>query len=132
MRPKLSQLKQLSVDGVERELVCVQECRYCFWLYPGGREEENSLRFQPVEAYRIDQYGQAVGVEFGRWRDKKVCLRFRYYSNGSTDWMILHTKENTYYIPSYFGKVKNFESVEDAVEYFNRNEDLLRDKGEYY
>ncbi len=116
----------------ERELVCVEGCKRCFWLLPGGREEKSSLHYGPLEGYRIDRFGQAVAAEFGRWHDKKVCLRLRRYSNGSIDRMIVKGREGAFYFPSYFGTVKRFESVEEAVEYAQRGQNLLRDQGDYY
>ncbi len=131
--PHLSQLKEyLAAKKGERELVCIEGCRRCFWLFPGGREAESTLHFKPLEAYRIDEYGQAVAVEFGRWHDKKVCLRYRRYANGSTDQMILKNEEGSFFFPAYFGRVQRFESVEDAVEFARKGEDLLHDKGDYY
>jgi len=131
--PSLLQLKEtLSAQKGERELVCIEGCRRCFWLLPGGREEETSLHYGPLEAYRIDSFGQATAVEFGRWHDRKVCLRLRRYANGSTDRMILKDDEGAYYLPGFFGKVRRFESVEEAVEFAQKGQNLLRDRGDYY
>jgi len=132
-QPHLSQLKSLMKNfSGERELVCIEECRRCLWHSPGGKEEETGLHFDPLEAYRIDEFGQAEELEFGRWHDKKICLRFRRYANGSTDRMILRDEEGVYYFPAYFGEVRRFDTVEEAAEYATRFKGLLRDRGDYY
>ncbi len=86
----------------------------------------------PLKAYSLNGYLEPVRLEFGRYQDQPVCLRFRYFPNGSNDQMILQKGEMFYFVPSFFGKVENFNSLEEARDYWLRNRDRLRDIGDIF
>lgn len=114
------------------ELVCTDECAHCYFHKGGGKMEKAPFSLPPLRAYVVGRYSQAERVEFGRYHDHPVCLRFRYRPDGSTSRMILEAGESFYYIPAYFGKTERFPSLDDAVDRWLEGGDLLRNRWDYY
>jgi hypothetical protein len=132
-RPKVSQIRELLTrEGGERELVCIENCQRCFFLGSDHQLHESALHFPPIAAYIVDPSDQAVRLEYGRWRDKPVCLRIRAYANGSVDRMILESEGKFYFIPSYFGAVEEFPGLGEATERWLQHRGLFQDRGDYY
>jgi hypothetical protein len=71
-------------------------------------------------------------IDFGRLKDSKICFRFIFYPNGSTSKMVVESKGEFYYIPSYFGKIKKFNSLSEAFDYWRQDRYLLRGMGDFY
>jgi len=115
------------------ELVCINSCKSCFiYDLDSFNISEIKSSLPKLEVYIPSKNGDSQKAEFGRYRDSKVCLRFRYYPNGSTDTMIIHAKDRYYYIPSYFGKIESFDSLSDANEKYSWIRGKFTDKGDYY
>ena len=114
------------------ELVCTEQCKKCVYVGGDHNERPMALSLPPLTAYGIDISDQPRRLEFGRFHDRPICLRFRYYSNGSSSRMILGNGKEFFYLPSYFGEMKSFPSLEAAAEYWLRDGDLLHDRGDYY
>ena len=129
-----TQIKRLAPESFYpwAELICIDACRQCFLHTPQGTMNETSYTLPPLEAYTLDSYLEPVKLEFGRYRDKPVCLRFRYYPNGSSDQLILQEGSAFYFIPSFFGKIKRFETLRDARDYWLRNRYRLQQQGSVY
>jgi hypothetical protein len=126
-------IRRLVDKGKKGDLVCIEKCQKCFLIGEDHQANEIALELPPVTAYAIDALGNPERLDFGRYHDKKICLRFRYFSNGSTSQMILKTKERVFYfLPAYFGKVLSFEKLDEAAKYWMRNSEKLRDRGDFY
>jgi prepilin-type N-terminal cleavage/methylation domain-containing protein len=133
--PEVSQIRKILLEerqGMERELICLEECQSCFFFGSEHELEKNEMLFPPIKAYGIDAYDQPVKMDFGRWRDRPICLRIRVYANGSIDRMILESEGKFYYLPAYFGKARSFESLSDAVGYWLRDRERFHDEGDYF
>jgi len=132
--PKVTELRRLvRQEGTgDRELFCVDECRRCMIRERGGKERTFAVHFPPLVAYGLDRGGQPRRLEFGRWHDKKVCLRFWMRANGSNDQMILESGGSYYFVPAYFGTIETFGTLEAARDRWLRDADALRDRGDYY
>jgi len=128
----LEHLSEIMRKNGGQELVCIDDCRECFYLDEHHQTKKAPIRLSPVKAYRVGRHGEGVRLEFGRMHDKKICLRLRSRSNGSLDQMILESKGSFYFIPAFFEETKKFSSLEDAVDYWLKDQQLLRDRGEYY
>ena len=137
-KPGISQMKQLvqeiPAEGIE--LICLDNCSRCF-LRDANREMHSvPYSFKPVNAYIVDPYDETKKLDFGRIKDHRICLRFYFRSNGSTSRMIVGSEGKFYYIPSYFGDVREFSSLEKARSHWLRNSDLhsdlLGNRGDYY
>jgi prepilin-type N-terminal cleavage/methylation domain-containing protein len=131
----IRQIKTLlsTVPNGGAELVCTEECRHCVWLSGEERtQKEGGTMDGKVAAYLLDPEGGGKRIDFGRYGDKKVCLRFRYYENGSTSQMIVAWQNAFYFIPAYFGKVRRFPRLQEAVEYWREKNGMLQSAGDYY
>ncbi len=113
------------------ELVCLNRCRECFLVDSELNLKKINTNFRDLKAYILDNTGQFSSLEFGRVDDQKVCFRFIFYPNGSTSQMVVENQGEFYYIPSYFGEIQKFGSLNEAKEFWEQNRYLLRG-GDYY
>ena len=119
------------LHGSDAELVCLDHCRQCF-LKTDQKSTEISSQFKPLKAYILDDSTNPQEIDFGRVKDKEVCLRFHYYPNGSTSQMILESDEKFYFIPSYFGDIEVFESLDAAAEHWTHYRSQLDAMGTFF
>lgn len=125
-------LKKLSTKGAE--LICLNRCQNCFiYDYSIGKtiDIKSSLP-KKLKAYILNSNSEAVQIKFGRLHDNPICLRYRYYPNGSSSEMIIEDKDTYYYIPSYFGKTEQYSSLLDAVNRAKWIDGKFTDKSDYY
>jgi len=129
----IRQLKntELTRNIGDAELVCTDHCRHCA-ISNGGKQTEVESRLTPLKAYILDDSGNTQELDFGRIKNKKVCLRFHYYANGSTSQMILESEEKFYFLPSYFGDIEVFESVDEAAERWTKYRKQLDSMGTFF
>lgn len=129
----IQQLKntELTRNIGDAELVCIDQCRHCV-ISKGGKQTEVQSRLAPLEAYILDDSGNTQELDFGRVKNKKVCLRFHYYANGSTSQMILASNEKYYFLPSYFGDIEVFGSVDEAAERWTKYRKQLDSMGTFF
>ena len=117
------------------ELFCIKKCKECYVLqgqqivaYDGGINFAKDL-----EIYKLDNNNQFVHIdELGRVKDKKVCLRYHLYPNGSTTQMVISNNMGIYYLPSFFGKAVKVDDMEEAKALWTKDNYNLRDSGSYY
>jgi len=130
----VSRIRSLVLDpnATKRQLICIDRCRECFFEDSEGAMSAAGFALPPVQAYGVDGQGQTYRLQFGRYRDRPICLRFRGYADGHTSRMILESEERFYYLPAYFGETERFSTIEDAAARWTRNRDLLRSRGDYY
>jgi prepilin-type N-terminal cleavage/methylation domain-containing protein len=117
------------------ELFCINQCRECYVIK--GKEitpYDGGIDFgKDVEIHLLDKSNHWIQLdEIGRIKDKKICLRYHLYSNGSTTQMVISNDKGIYYLPSYFGKAKRVNDMEEAKELWIKSEYDLRDSGSYY
>jgi prepilin-type N-terminal cleavage/methylation domain-containing protein len=129
----IHQLKEgaATKQGGDAELICTDKCRHCAVL-TGGSQTAVESQLKPLTAYILDDSGNPQKIDFGRIKNKKVCLRFHYYPNGSTSQMILESGEKFYFLPSYFGEVEVFDDVDGAVERWQKYRDQLDSMGTFF
>lgn len=117
------------------ELFCINKCKECYIIkdreitsYDGG------INFgKDVEIHLLDKDNRLVKMdELGRIKDKKICLRYHLYPNGSTTQMIITNNQGIYYLPSYFGEAKKVNDIEEAKELWIKDKYNLRDSASYY
>lgn len=117
------------------DLFCINECRECYVLqgkqitaYSGGIEFGKN-----VEIHLLDADNHWIELdEIGRIKDKKICLRYHLYANGSTTPMVISNDQGIYYLPSYFGKAQKVADMEEAKELWIKEQYDLRDSGSFY
>ncbi len=118
------------------ELVCIKNCTQCFYFTNSKNAQNISLPMplKIINEYILDKNNNAVKIKKGRYKDEKVCLRLKHYKNNSISQVILETQDNKFlFIPSYFGEGKEFDSLNDAVNYWIKDSDgKFRSKSEWY
>jgi len=129
--PKYLQ-KSLNGDG---EVICINNCNECYYITGSSKPQNTSLPI-PLNVkneYILDRNDNPLKIELGRYKDKKVCLRFRHYKNGSISQLILDLGDRAIFLPSYFGEGKEFESISEAADWWVRNsQNNLRSRGDWY
>ncbi len=115
----------------DAELVCTDRCRHCVLVH-GDKQAQIQSQLKPLTAYILDDSNNAQEVDFGRIKDQKVCLRFRYYANGSTSQMILESEDRYYFLPSYFGEIEEFDDIDGAVERWTKYRNQLDAMGTFF
>jgi len=118
------------------ELVCINKCSSCFYLNGSIKPQSFSLPLQLKikNVYILDRSDNAQKIEYGRFKDKKVCLRLKHYKNGSISQEILELEGDKFlFIPAYFGNGKVFDSLNDAQNWWLRNMQIApQSRGDWY
>jgi len=118
-------------DG-DVELLCLENSTQCFIISSGAKVlRELSNPIGEMQAFVLDDNDNPQRLELGRYRNKQITLRMKHYKNGSTTQLIIKNKENFYLIPSYFGEVKKFDAIDDAVSLWLKNTELVEEGGYY-
>jgi len=116
-------------------LLCVDKCKTCLLrrdISSSYQPYSNAINLTNIKAYTIDEEESLVRIEYDRYNDKKICLKMDFYPNGSSTQIILENDEGTYFLPAFFDDPKEFDSPEDAKEYWLENTKLVSDSGDYY
>ena len=124
--------KNLNGSG---ELVCIKNCKECYYLSNSGKAQNAPLPIplNVSDEYTIDKNGNPQKIDLGRFKDKKVCLRLRHYKNHSISQVILEVKDKAIFVPSYFGKGKEFNSVDEAASWWLRDSQKdIKNQGSWY
>ncbi len=129
----IKNLQKILRDQGDVELICINKCTQCFTRAPGSKTlQETGSDLKKIQAYTVDKSDNPQKIEFGRLKDRPVCLRYRHYANGSSTQIILKSEEKFFYFPSYFGEVSVHDSAEDAAEAWIKDTKILRNRGNYY
>jgi prepilin-type N-terminal cleavage/methylation domain-containing protein len=117
----------------DREFFCVDNSKSCFWYQNGNvMEYEGKIALDALKVYRVGSDDNSYKVDFGRYRDHKISLRFNIYHNGSSSQMIIEQNHKFYYLPTFFGKVTETKSLESAVALWVEPTRAIRSSGEFY
>jgi len=117
------------------ELFCIKKCQECYVIKGGNISPyEGDIDLgKEIEVYLLDNDNRFVQVDdFGRIKDKKVCLRYHLYSNGSTTQMLIKNSDGIYYLPSFFGKAQKVKEMDEAKELWIKEAYDLKDSGSFY
>ncbi len=128
-------IHQLKKAGIvppgDAQLVCLDHCRQCT-IGMGDKRKKIPSQLKPIKAYVLDDGGNPQEVDFGRVKEKKICLRFHYYANGSTSQMILESEGKFYFVPSYFGNIEVFDGLDAATERWTHYRNQLDSMGTFF
>ena len=117
------------------ELFCIQKCTKCYVMQEGQITPYNGgIKFgKNVEIHTLDQDDHFVQRdELGRLKDEKINFRFHLYPNGSTTQMVVTNDQGIYFLPSFFGKAKKVEDMDEAKELWIKSKYDLKDSGSFY
>ena len=124
--------KNLNGNG---EVVCIDKCKKCYYITSSAKPQNAPMPLVlNVQAeYILDRNSNPQKLELGRYNDKKVCLRFRHYKNGSISQVILDLGNKFLFLPSYFGEGKLFNSLNDATDWWTKDsQNSITSRGEWY
>jgi len=125
--------KNLTGNG---EVVCIDNCKTCYYVTNSKKPQKAPIPAfikNVVAEYVIDSNNNPTKIELGRFKDKKICMRFRHYNNNSISQFILDLGNKVLFIPSYFGEGKEFGSVNEAANWWLRDsQNQLRSRGDWY
>jgi len=124
--------KKLSGDG---EVVCINKCKECYYI-TNSKDAATApipMVLNVKNEYILDKNDNPVKLDLGRFKDKKVCMRFRHYKNGSISQIILDLGDKVIFLPSYFGEGKEFGSISEAADWWIKDsQGTLRSRGDWY
>ncbi len=130
---KISNLKKLFKSTEHKELICIDKCKKCYARDEGSEKlSEIKSDISPLKAYIVDKDDNPRKIDFGKYDDHHICLRFIHYSNGSSSQLIVESNGKFFYLPSFFGKTESFDSLDEATKEWTKDSRLLTDQGNYY
>ncbi|RRS31376.1 MAG: hypothetical protein P794_04140 [Epsilonproteobacteria bacterium (ex Lamellibrachia satsuma)] len=119
----------------EATLMCTDKCRSCYLrkgINDPFKSYEHGIDLKDTEVYTLDQQESLLRLEYGRYKDHKICLVLDFYRNGSSTQIILKNENGVYFLPAYFGEPKKVDSLEDARDLWLKNSDLVSNSGDFY
>ncbi|HHD82131.1 MAG TPA: type II secretion system protein [Campylobacterales bacterium] len=128
-------LREAFKNQGDTEFFCIKKCQECYIMQGGSiTPYDGGISFgKDVEVHILDNNDQFVKVdEFGRVKDKRVCLRFHLYENGSTTKMVIVNNQGIFYLPSFFGEAKKVADMQEAKELWINEAYSLSDSGSFY
>lgn len=103
-------------------LVCIKRCEECL-LFVNEEFKQNVTPFidNDTELYRYDKDTGVKKLEImpyfrSEGQEEEACFRYDIHPDGTRTEMIVKDKKEVYAFPSYFGTVKKFESLDEAIE----------------
>ncbi len=118
------------------EFFCINENHNCFIAKNDGSiiSYKDSIDLgKNLEIYKVDKDNKLFQIdEFGRIKDNKISFRYRLYSGGVVEQVILSNNKGVYYIPSYFGEPIEVKDIEEAKELWIQSKYDLKDSANYY
>lgn len=119
----------------QASLLCTDKCRSCFLrqnITSPFKPYNNPIDLSHIKAYTVDNRDNLLELEYERYKDKRICLQMDFFPNGSSTQLILESDKGTYFLPAFFGEPKEFNSPEDAKDYWLESSNLVSDSGDYY
>ncbi len=119
----------------EATFLCINKCQNCYLrknVESPFEAFEGKISLQHTQAYVLDADESLLRKEYGRYQDQKICLVLHFYPNGSSSQLILKQKDHVYFLPAYFGEAREFDTLEDAKEFWLQKSTVLENGGEFY
>lgn len=119
----------------EATLLCINQCKNCYLrrgISSAFAEYSSPIDLSNIIVYKVDSNDNLIQIEYGRYHDKKICLEMDFYRNGSSTQLIIQNDKASYFLPAFFGEAKEFETPEEAQDYWLRNNKILSDNGGFY
>jgi len=128
-----STLLEQNLTTGEQEFFCVNKCQACF-LYQDGItiEYDAKVALDKIIVHKVDTDNNLYKVDFGRYKDHPICLRFGLHQNGSSSQMIIEQNRRFYYLPAFFAKAEELDSLDEAKKRWIGGTKMLASSGDYY
>ena len=126
-------LQSQGFSHTDGEFFCLDKCSQCY-LYQNDEtvKYEGKLALGGLVVYNMGINNKLEKMDFGRFQDHPVCLRFKLYHNGSSSQMVVKNRTGIYYIPALFGNVEKVKSLEEAESLWLKYSEQLKESGSYY
>jgi len=115
--------------------LCIDHCKKCYMrkdISTPFQAYEGNIDLQNARSYIIDKDDNIQEVEFGRYQDQKICLRYEIYPNGSSSQLILETSKGIFYLPTFFGETKKVNSLDEAETLWLQYSNAVSRQGDFY
>lgn len=106
-------------------LVCIKQCNECL-LFINEKFKQNITPFvtKDTEVYRYDKDSGVRELNFlpyfhSEGQEEKTCFKYDIHPDGSRTEMIVQEGKEVYDFPSYFGSVRKYASLNEAIEQHN-------------
>ena len=103
-------------------LVCIKQCNECM-LFVNEEFNQNVTPFieKDIQLYRYDKDTGVQKLDLMPYfrpdgKEEEACFRYDVHPDGSRTEMIVKNKKEVYAFPSFFGSVKKYESLGEAIE----------------
>jgi len=117
----------------EREFLCINNSQQCFiYQYNEMIPYKYKVSLQDIKVYKVNSEENAYQVDYGRFKDKKISLRFDIYANGSSTQMIIEQNKKFFYIPTFFGKTQVVSSLDEAKDLWIKPTEIIKNDGDFY
>jgi len=128
---KIGEMKEFLTKnyGFNIELICIHNCQKCY-LKANGKTEEINQNFgfkENLTLFLINENYIESKVEFANYEDNEICMRYKISKKGISEPSIIKNGENFYVLPSYIGKVRDFSSMEEAINWYRKSDYNLED-----
>jgi len=130
----LSKFFQTNLKG-DGEVICINKCASCYYISSASNPRTLSfpMQLKVKGEFILDKNDNPIKADLGRYKDKKICLRFRHYRNNSISQMILDLGDKVIFLPSYFGEGKEFNSINEAADWWVRDsQNRLKSRGDWH
>jgi len=132
LKTSISESGQFPGQGT---LICVDKCRSCYFrkdISSPFEAYEGRIDLSHIEVYTVDEADNLQKMTYGRYQDKKICLRIDFYANGSSTPLILQTDGGNYFLPAYFGTPQKTDSLSKAQDLWLAYDHSLDGQGDFY
>jgi prepilin-type N-terminal cleavage/methylation domain-containing protein len=128
-----STLLEQNLTTGEQEFFCVNKCQACF-LHQDGVviEYDGKVALDKIIVHKVDTDDNLYEVDFGRYKDHPICLRFGLHQNGSSSQMIIEQNRRFYYLPAFFANAVEVDSLDEAKKLWIEPTRMLTSSGDYY
>jgi len=118
-----------------KSFMCTKGCSKCY--IRSGTEGsfttyQSKIDLHDIVVYTLTKDNNLEPITYGRFNDEKICLVIDFYNNGASTPLVVEQNESFYFLPSYFGEAKKFESLEEAEEFWEAKTQVATDAGDYY
>lgn len=121
-------------SNVNATLLCTKKCKTCYMRFGTSdfKAYPSPIDLSNTTAYTIDSHEAVVPIEYGRYKDEKICLVMHFYRNGSSTQIILENERGAYFLPAFFGEPQAFTSIDEAKDYWLRESQSASSNGDFY
>ena len=118
------------------KLICINECKTCYFKTdintPAKKIDMQIDLGSGINIYKLDHDDMMNKIDFGRFKDKKICLLMDFYKNGSSTQMVFENTKAIYFLSAYFNNSQEVDSVDDAKNIWLKYNKNLHNQGDFY